>query len=68
MHIFTCSLTGVFLINNHIQHLHDNLLKVAIVHKIDWTPYKIHVHELRAHSGITNNETTDMLVNEGTHK
>ena len=72
-HIFTDSLNSIYLINNHIQHptsQHhhpDKLLIAAIVRKIYWTPHKIHIHKVRAHTGITGNELADALANEGTN-
>jgi ribonuclease HI len=75
-HIFTDSLNSIYLINNHIQHptsqhptsqhYHpDKLLIAAIVRKIYWTPHKIYIHKVRAHTGITGNEIADDLANEG---
>jgi ribonuclease HI len=70
-HIFTDSLNSIYLINNHIhrptsQHHHpDKLLIAAIVRQIYWTPHKIHIHKVRAHTGITGNEIADELANEG---
>ena len=73
-HIFTDSLNNIFLINNHIQHptsQHhhpDKLLIASIIWQIHWTPYTIHIHKVRAHSGIIGNEIADTLANEGTLK
>ena len=72
--IFTDNLNSIFLINNHIQHptsQHhhlDKLLIAAIIHQIYWTPHKVHIHKVRAHSGIIENEIADTLANEGTLK
>ena len=64
----------MYLINNHIQHptsQHDHpnkLLIVAIIHQIYWTPHLIHIHKVRAHTGIMGNEIIDTLANDGTLK
>ena len=73
-YIFTYSLNSIYLINNHIhhptsQHHHpDKLLIAAIIQQIYWTPHKIYIHKVRAHSDITGNEIADTLANEGTTK
>ena len=73
-HIFTDSLNNIYLINNHIQcptsqhHHPDKLLIAAIVRQIYWTPHLIHIHKVRAHTGIRGNEEADILANEGTLK
>ena len=73
-YIFTDSLNSIYLINNHIQHptsQHhhpDKLLIAAIIHQIYWTPHMIHIHKVRAHTGISGNEIADTLANEGTLK
>ena len=70
-HIFTNSLNNIYLINNHIlhptsQHHHpDKLLIAAIIHQIYWTPHKISIHKVRAHTCIKGNEIADTLANEG---
>jgi hypothetical protein len=62
------------LINNHIhhptsQHHHpDKLLIAAIAKQIYWTPHKIHIHKVRAHTCIIGNKIADELTNEGTTK
>ena len=74
MHIFMDNLNNIFLMNNYIQHpssQHHHLNKLhitKIVHKICWTPHKIHLHKVRAHSAIIGNEMIEVLANEGTHK
>jgi ribonuclease HI len=73
-HLFTYSINIIYLINNHIhhptsQHHHpDKLLIATIVRQIYWTPHKVHIHKVRAHTGITGNELVDELANEGTTK
>ena len=73
-HIITDSLNNIYLISNHIQHptsQHhhpDKLLIAAIIHQIYWTPHLIHIHKVRAHTGITGNEIADTLANEGALK
>ena len=73
-HVFTISLNIIYLINNHIHHptsqlYHpDKLLIAAIVRQIYWTPHKIHIHKVRARTGITGNVIADDLANEGTTK
>jgi ribonuclease HI len=70
-HIFTDNLNSINLINNHIQHptsQHhhpDKLLIAAIVRKIYWTPHKISIHKVRAHTCIRGNELANDLANEG---
>ena len=67
-------LNNIYLINNHVQHptsQHhhpDKLLIAAIIHPILWTPHLIHIHKVRAHTGIVGNEKADTLANEGTLK
>ena len=64
----------IVIVNNHIrhptsQHHHpDKLLIAVIVQHIYWTPYTIHLHKVRAHSGIIGNEIDDTLANKGTLK
>ena len=51
------------------QHHHpDKLLIKAIIHQIYWTLHLIHIHKIRAHTGIVGNEIADTLANEGTTK
>jgi ribonuclease HI len=74
IHIFTDSINIIYLINNHIhhptsQHHHPNKLLIATtVRQIYWTPHKVHIHKVRAHTGIAGNELADELANEGTTK
>ena len=35
---------------------------------IYWTPHKIHIHKVRAHTSITGNKIADTLADEGTLK
>ena len=71
-HIFTDSLNSIYLINNHIQHptsQHhhpDKLLIAALINQIYWTPHMVHIHKVRAHTGISGNEMADTLANMGT--
>ena len=73
-HIFTNNLNSIYLINNHLQHPtsqhhHPNkFLTATIIQKQIWTPHLIHIHKVRAHTGIMGNEIADTLANKGTFK
>jgi hypothetical protein len=73
-HIFTDSVNSIYLLMNHIQHptsQHhhpDKILIAAIIHQIYLTPHFVHIHKVRAHTGIKGNEIADTLANERTNK
>jgi hypothetical protein len=46
----------------------DKILIAAIIHQIYLTPHLVHIHKVRAHTGIKGNEIADTLANEGTNK
>lgn len=50
------------------QHHPDELLIATIIRQIYWTPHNIHMHKVRAHTGIQGNEMADKLANDGTLK
>jgi hypothetical protein len=70
----TALIYSIYLISNHIQHptsqQHhlDKILITAIIHQIYLTLHLIHIHKVRAHTGIKGNEIADTLANEGTNK
>ena len=72
-HIFRNNLNSIYLINNHVQHPtsqhhhHDKFLIATIIQK-KWTLHLIHIHKVRAHTGIMGNEIADTQANKGTFK
>ena len=73
-HIFTDSVNSIYLLSNHIQHptsQHhhpDKILIAAIIHQNYLTPHFVHIHKVRAHTGIKGNEIAYTLANERTNK